>query len=46
MRSVGHTGGCPSIRAGIVSPAGAQISAHTLGSAPYDHFTSGPDCRV
>ena len=42
---VGGAGGCPTIRAGIVSPAGVQI-ADTDHSAPDDHFTASPHCRV
>ena len=42
---VGGAGGCPTVRAGIVSPAGVQIS-RCYHSAPNDHFTAGPDCRV
>ena len=42
---VGRAGGCPTIRAGIVSPAGVQTVA-AINSAPNDHFTAGPDCRV
>ena len=39
---VGGAGGCPTIRAGIVSPAGVIERTST----PDDHFTAGPDCRV
>ena len=42
---VGGAGGCPTIRAGIVSPASVQIAWSSL-STPDDHFTAGPDCRV
>ena len=38
-------GGRPTIRAGIVSPAGVQIVA-VIRSTPDDHFAAGPDCRV
>ena len=38
-------GGCPTIGAGIVSPAGVKSMAVDL-SAPDDHFTAGPYCRV
>ena len=41
---VGGAGGCPTIRAGIVSPAGVVEPKST--STPDDHFTAGPDCRV
>ena len=43
-RRVGGAGGCPTVGAGIVSPASVQIAA--IISAPDDHFTAGPDCRV
>ena len=39
-------GGCPSIRAGIVSPAVFKIAAVAIHSAPDDHFVAGPDRRV
>ena len=42
---VGGAGGCPTIRAGIVSPAGVRRRWRP-SSAPDDHFTAGPDCRV
>ena len=42
---VGGAGGCPTIRAGIVSPAGVQIRC-AIKSTPDDHFTAGPHCRV
>ena len=42
---VGGAGGCPTIRAGIVSPAGVQTAA-AVKSAPDDHFAAGPHCRV
>ena len=38
---VGGAGGCPTIRAGIVSPAGVQITADII-SSPDDHFTASP----
>src|SRR4029077_5204818 len=37
-------GGCPTVSAGIISPAGVHISA--VISAPDDHFTSGPHRSV
>ena len=43
---VGGAGGCPTIRAGIVSPAGVEIAVAVASSTPDDHFTAGPDCRV
>ena len=42
---VGGAGGCPTVGAGIVSPAGVQKAAAII-SAPDDHFAAGPDCRV
>ena len=39
-------GGRPTIRAGIVSPAGVQIISCRYSSAPDDHFIAGPNCRV
>src|SRR5262249_29245662 len=42
---VGCIGGCPTIRAGIVSPASIQNKLVIL-STPYNHFTAGPDRRV
>src|SRR5207302_1035760 len=44
-RRVGGAGCCPTVCAGIVSPAGAKILRQVI-SAPDDHFTAGPDCRV
>jgi hypothetical protein len=45
---VGGAGGCPTIRAGIISPAGIPILARPPPriSAPNDHLTAGPDCRM
>ena len=43
---VGRAGGCPTIRAGIVSPAGVQERQLRSSSTPDDHFTAGPHCRV
>ena len=42
---VGGAGGCPTVRAGIVSPAGVEIVPMTV-PAPDDHFAAGPDRRV
>src|SRR5207249_11522823 len=44
-RRADGAGGCPTIGAGIISPAGIQIAA-AINSAPDDHFASGPHCRV
>jgi len=41
---VSSAGGCPTVCARIISPAGVQIVAKRAGpSAPDDHFSSGPD---
>src|SRR5881398_2748467 len=37
---------CPTIRAGIVSPAGIKIVGAAGISAPDDHFAASPDRRV
>ena len=42
---VGRGGGCPGIRAGIVSSARIQ-RIRSISPAPDDHFTAGPYCRV
>ena len=42
---VGGAGGCPTVGAGIVSPAGVK-TVPPSHSAPDDHFAAGPDCRV
>ena len=44
-RRVGGVGGCPTIRAGIVSSARIQI-AGAISTAPDDHFTASPDSGV
>ena len=43
---VDGAGRCPTVGAGIISPAGPQPGAASAESAPDDHFTAGPDCRV
>ena len=44
---VGSAGGCPAIRAGIVSPASVDRQGSLTSSpAPDDHFIAGPDCGV
>src|SRR5439155_7371019 len=43
---VGDAGGCPTILAGVVSPAGVQLHEVFTLSPPYDHFTVGPDPAV
>jgi len=46
---IGHisgAGGCPGVRAGIVSPASVQIAVVGAKSAPDDHLTTCPHCRV
>ena len=42
---VGCAGGCPTVSAGIVSPASIKDGAVAV-SAPDDHFAASPDCRV
>src|SRR6267378_2684964 len=39
-------GGCPRVRAGIVSPAGVKRGEILILSAPDDHFTATPDGRA
>src|SRR5262245_45647810 len=39
---VGSVGSSPTIRAGVVSPAGVEIIGTTIPSAPDDHFTAAP----
>src|SRR6266481_4184278 len=43
-RSVGETGGCPTIHGWIVSPTRVQI--HTDISSPDDHLAAGPHYRT
>ena len=46
-RCVGGTGGCPTVRTRIISPARVRRAAHgAAGSAPDHHFTASPDSRV
>src|SRR5439155_7672018 len=40
---VGGAGRCPTLAAGVVSPAGVQIAAVAV-SAPDDHYTTGSHC--
>src|ERR1700704_2582280 len=42
---VGGAGGCPTVRAGIVCPAGVKKET-AIPSAPDDHFTAAPDRLV
>jgi hypothetical protein len=42
---ISGAGGYPGIGAGIVPPARVEIAADTL-SAPDNHLTAGPNCRV
>src|SRR5206468_1207288 len=42
----GGAGGYPTIGAGVVSAAGVQIAKDEALSAPDDHYTVGPHCRV
>ncbi len=41
----GRAGGCPRIRARIISAAGVKISG-AIASTPNDHFAVGPHCCV
>ena len=43
---VGGAGGCPTVRAGIVSPAGVKNAFPESRPAPDDHFRAGPNPRV
>ena len=43
---VGGAGSCPTVGAGIVSPASVQIVEAVIDSAPDDHFAAGQHCRV
>ena len=46
-RRASGAGGCPTVRAGIIFPAGVKIDGLLLFlSAPYDHFSAGPNCCV
>ena len=46
-RRISGAGGCPGVRARIVSPASVKIRGGARSqSAPDDHFTAGPHCRV
>jgi len=42
---IGGAGGYPAISAGITSPASVKNAAG-VKSAPDDHLTAGPNCRV
>jgi hypothetical protein len=41
---VGRAGGCPTVGAGVVPPAGVETAVNN--ATPDDHFTVGPHCRV
>ena len=43
---IGDAGRRPGIGCRIVFPAGVQIASGVIITAPNDHFTAGPDCRV
>ena len=47
-RRVGRAGGCPTVGAGIVPPAGVDWvgTEGTGASTPDNHFAAGPHCRV
>ena len=42
---VGGGSARPSIRAGVISAAGAE-NLDRVTSTPYDHFAAGPNCGV
>src|SRR5207248_9010304 len=42
---VDDAGGCPTVGAGVISPAGVKI-AGIISSAPDNHFATDPDCWV
>ena len=44
-RHAGSTGGCPTVNAGVVSPASVYI-VRAIISAPDNHLATGPDGRV
>ena len=46
VRRVSGAGGCPTTRAGSVSPAGVQTGQKVRRATPDNHFTASPDCRV
>src|SRR6185369_4682954 len=48
IRGVGGACSCPTVRAGIVSPAVVVkvVTESVAASAPNDHFTASPHCRV
>ena len=43
---ISGAGGCPGVRAGIVSPASVEEVEAVILSAPDNHLTAGPNCRV
>ena len=45
---VDGAGGCPTVGARVISPAGIQIMGGTVAkvSAPDNHFAAGPHCRL
>ena len=45
-RRVGDAGGCPTIGGRIIPAAGIKIDGASSVSAPNDHFSAGPHCRV
>ena len=46
LRRISGAGGCPGVRAGIVSPTSVKFDGARSHSAPDDHFTAGPQWRV
>ena len=45
-RCVERAGGCPTVRTRIVSPTGVEKAREIPSTAPDDHLTACPDCRV
>jgi len=44
---IGEAGGCPTVRASVISAACVKLERRGVAeSAPDDHFTPGPHCRV
>ena len=38
-----RAGSCPTVAAGIVSPASVSVEKEVRSASPYDHFSAGPD---
>ncbi len=46
LRRISGAGGYPAVGAGIISPAGIQVTGVNIESSPGDHFTAGPYRRM